>query len=256
SLSLMLRPHPSSTLFPYTTLFRSRSATDLYVNLFVGSETTVDLNKNEVFVKQTGNYPWNGQVSIEVNPKKAKEFAVFVRIPGWLKEPVPSTLYHYKNNKTNNYTVTVNGKPVNAAVEDGYLKIDRKWKKGDKIDMLMNMEVQRIVSSDELKQNQNRIALQYGPIVYAVEDVDNPNAKNGLFIPENTQFQVNYKPDLLGGTNVIQFKAPIVAIDQASNQVLQQEKEITAIPYFLWNNRGKSAMQVWIPEKLTSVRID
>jgi len=89
-----------------------------------------------------------------------------------------------------------------------------------------------------------------------VEDVDNPNAKNGLFIPENTQFQVNYKPDLLGGTNVIQFKAPVVAIDQASNQVLQQEKEIIAIPYFLWNNRGKSAMQVWIPEKLTSVRID
>lgn len=234
----------------------SRSATDLYVNLFVGSETTVDLNKNEVFVKQTGNYPWNGQVSIEVSPKKAKDFAVFVRIPGWLKEPVPSSLYHYKNSTTNNYTVTVNGKPVNAAVEDGYLKIDRKWKKGDKIDMQLNMEVQRIVSSDELKQNQNRIALQYGPIVYAVEDVDNPNAKNGLFVPENTQFQVSFKPDLLGGTNVIQFKAPVVAIDQASNQVLQQEKEITAIPYFLWNNRGKSAMQVWIPEKLTSVRID
>ena len=234
----------------------SRSATDLYVNLFVGSETTLDLNKNEVFVKQTGNYPWNGEVSIEVSPKKSREFAVYVRIPGWLKQPVPSSLYAYESNKVNEYTITINGKPKVGVEEDGYLKLNRKWKKGDKIDLKMNMEVRRIVSSDELKDNHNKVALQYGPIVYAVEDIDNPNAKNGLFLPEGTEFQVNYKADLLGGTNVIQFKAPIVSIDQSQGKVVQEEKEITAIPYFLWNNRGKSAMQVWIPEKLTSVRVN
>ena len=234
----------------------SRSASDLYVNLFVGSETTVNLDKNMVFVKQTTNYPYQGQMEVEVSPKKAKEFAVYVRIPGWLKSPVPGSLYHYKGASDTKYTLLVNGQQVAATEEDGYLKIHRKWKKGDKIALNLDMQVKRVVSSDEIKQNKGRVALQYGPIVYAIEDVDNPNAKSGLIIPENTSFEVQYQPELLGGANTIKFKAPVAQVNGQSGQIETVEKSITAIPYFLWNNRGKSPMQIWFPERINTFNIN
>ncbi len=118
------------------------------------------------------------------------------------------------------------------------------------------MQVKRIVSSEEIKQNKDRVALQYGPIVYAIEDVDNPNAKSGLIIPENTSFEVQYQPELLGGTNTIKFKAPIAQVNSQSGQIETVEKSITAIPYFLWNNRGKSPMQIWVPERINTFKIN
>ena len=231
----------------------SRSAEDLYVNLFIGSETTVNLNKNLVHVKQSTEYPYKGNISLEVNPAKSKQFAVYLRIPGWLKQPVPSSLYKYQSTPKLGYKVLVNGKPVEVQEQDGYVKLDRKWKKNDKIELSLDMEVMRIVSSEDLTQNKNRIALQYGPIVYAIEDVDNDGAKKSLYIPKDIKFQMAYKPDLLGGTQVIQFSAPMAKFNEDKTETVISNKEITAIPYFLWNNRGKSAMQVWIPENLTAL---
>ena len=228
----------------------SRSATDVFVNLFIGSETKINLDGQEVFIKQSGNYPWKGRVCVEVSPKKPKQFGVYLRVPGWLRAPVPSNLYRYKDATESKYSVRINGKEVEAVEENGYLVLNRKWKQGDRIEFDMDMQVQRIKASEEIKQDENRIALQYGPLVYAIEDVDNPNAKKGLYIPEGTRFEVSYKPALLGGTNVIQFKAPVVTAD-FSGTFKEEIRQITAIPYFLWNNRGKSPMQVWIPEKLS-----
>jgi DUF1680 family protein len=233
----------------------SRSTEGLYVNLFIGSETRLPVAGTNVAIKQRTGYPWKGDVHLEINPDKRKEFAVYVRIPGWLNEPVPGDLYSYQQPTRTQYRLLVNGEAIDAPVKDGYAVIKRQWRKGDQVSLDLDMQVQRIQSHPDLKENENKIALQYGPIVYAIEDIDVPHAKNGLFVPQNTTFQVSYEPQLLGGVNMIQFEAPIVALDPNSGLVSTQKQKVKAIPYYTWNNRGKSPMMVWMPEKVTEIKI-
>ena len=233
----------------------SRSSEGLYVNLFIGSETRLPVAGTNVAIKQRTGYPWKGDVHLEINPDKRKAFEVYVRIPGWLNEPVPGDLYSYQQPARTQYRLFVNGEAFDAPVKEGYAVIKRQWRKGDQVRLELDMQVQRIQSHPELKENEHKIALQYGPMVYAIEDIDVPNAKNGLFVPQNTSFQVTYEPQLLGGVNTIQFEAPIVALDPNSGLVSTQIQKVKAIPYYTWNNRGKSPMMVWMPEKVTQLRI-
>jgi DUF1680 family protein len=117
------------------------------------------------------------------------------------------------------------------------------------------MEVIEIRAHDEVKYNRNRIALQRGPLVYCVEGSDNEGQAFHFIVPENTRYQASYNPNLLGGIVTINFTAPALQVLHGT-QVETVSKNITAIPYFLWNNRGPNPMQVWLPRKFEVVRIN
>ena len=199
--------------------------------------------------------PWKGEASLQVNPRRKQAFALHVRLPGWLKEPVPGNLYRYANDKHLKATLSVNGSPVDYQVKNGYAVIQRTWKKGDVVSISLPMEVRRVVTIDSVAQNRNRVALQYGPMMYCVEGADNKDNVFGLIVPATTKFETEYRSDLLGGINTIKFTAPVVTTGSDGLSVTTQQKEIRAIPYFSWNNRGADDMQIWLPSTVKKLEI-
>jgi hypothetical protein len=228
----------------------------VWVNLFIGSKTSVSVNGNDVQLAMQSGLPWKGAATIAVNPAKKKAFAVRLRIPGWLQQPVPGDLYRYADDKAVKPQIAVNGKTVAYTEEDGYAVIDRTWKKGDVISIQFPMEVRQVVSRPEVKQNAGRVALQYGPLVYCVEGKDNHENTWSIVMPQNTRFVTSYQPELLGGVNTISFDANVAAISADGKSISTVTKKITAIPYFSWNNRGASTMQVWLPTTIRKLKIN
>jgi len=142
----------------------------------------------------------------------------------------------------------VNGKSVPIKIDKGYVSLDRKWKKGDVIDLNLPMPVRRILANPQVAADRGRIALQRGPIVYAAEWPDNPNGKvRNILLPDSAAFTTEFRPDFLGGVSVVKSKALGLSYDAQGNLV-KSEQEFTAIPYATWANRGRGQMIVWIPD--------
>ena len=171
----------------------------LYVNMFIGSTIKVDKvagTGTDVEMVQKTDYPWSGNISITVNPAASKEFTVYVRVPNRttseLYKPVPEV----KGLKS----LAVNGKPFTPKIVDGYAVIRRVWKQGDKIDMVLPMEVQKVTADNKIEANRGRVALRYGPLVYNVEQADQPNINQAL---GSGPLTLKWRNDLLHGVMTI-----------------------------------------------------
>jgi len=229
----------------------------LWVNLFVGSNATIKMGNTDVPVSLETNYPWEGNVKLTLQPKSKVKMAMHVRIPGWVNgEAVPGGLYEFENKTSDKFTLTVNGKPAVYKLEKGYAVIDREWKKGDQVELNLPMEVKKVIARADLKQDEERIALQRGPLVYCVEGADNNGQAWNFFVPGNATFKTTFQKDLLEGVTTIQFQSPTVQVSRDGQSVTTEEKTITAIPYYAWCNRGQNAMQVWLPRKIQSLMIN
>lgn len=206
----------------------------LYVNLYVSNTAEVELEKQKIKVSQQTSYPWNGTVKLGIDPEKEGHFTVKMRIPGWARnEVMPGGLYTYKNAATPTPTLKINGKDVNAKIEQGYFVISRKWNHKDVVEVNFPMKVRKVVASDKIEADYGKVCLEYGPLVYTVEEADNKNFE-AIKIDKNTTFKVTHRPELLKG---------VYAIEGISGN-----NNFTAIPYYSWSNRGIGKMQVWIPE--------
>ncbi|MCE7862412.1 MAG: glycoside hydrolase family 127 protein [Bacteroidetes bacterium CHB5] len=233
------------------------SDTGLWVNLFIGSQTTVKIGKQEIPVTLTTNYPWDGKTLLTLNPKTKAKFKVSLRIPGWLKgEAVPGDLFMFENKNPGAFTILVNGKPAPYQMENGYAAITREWKKGDVIELNFPMEVKRLTSRTEVKQNEGRVALQRGPLVYCVEGADNGGHAWNFILPDNAKFTTQHKNELLEGVTVIEFTAPTFQISPDGQSINTEARKITAIPYYAWCNRGQNEMQVWLPRSIKDVKVN
>lgn len=229
----------------------------VWVNLFVASNTSVKIGKTDVPVAMETNYPWEGNVKLTVQPKTKTKFAMHVRIPGWAQgQAVPGDLYVFDDKKPSAVTILLNGKAVEYKLEKGYAVIEREWKNGDQIDMNIPMEVKRVTSRTELKQDEGRVALQRGPLVYCVEGADNNTKAWNLILPDNAIFVTSFQKDLLGGVETIQFQAPTIQVSDDGQTVSTEVKTITAIPYYAWCNRGQNQMQVWLPRKIKDIKLN
>jgi hypothetical protein len=234
----------------------AKSDDAVWVNLFVGSTTTIPLKKGKVNVTQQTEYPWEGMVQITVAPERKMKFPLLVRIPGWAQnQPTPGTTYRYVDASTEAYTLSVNGKPATSTMKDGYAVIEREWKKGDVVSLNLPMPVRKIAAIDSVKENQNRVALQRGPLVYCVEHVDNGGKAMNLIVPDGVEFTSQYNPDLLQGVVTLQAETPAVTVSADGTSVNTVTKKITAIPYYAWANRGKGQMQLWLPRKASDVKV-
>jgi len=234
---------PSNVVRVYPQLGRFIYATDnksLFVNLYIGGKSQVKLGGTDVSLTQETRYPWDGKVELTVAPKQAVSFDLNLRIPGWCRDKqTPGGLYFTKKALFNKVTATVNGKAVDCSkLVNGYLRLNRKWRPGDKIVLNLPMDVQRVYAHEKVKQDRGRVALQRGPLVYCLEAVDHKADVNKIALPNDAKLTAEHQPDLLGGVTVIRGKAT----------VNKKPVDLKAIPYYAWSNRGEHAMIVWMLE--------
>ncbi len=219
---------------------------DVYVNLFIGGRAELATGANRIGLIQQTDYPWKGDVKITVQPEKEETFAVMVRIPGWARNrPVPSDLYSYVRREPEGIMLKVNGKEVSVNAKDGYARLERRWKKGDVIDLSLAMPVRRVVSHPNVVTNKDKVALQRGPVVYCLEGHDNDGQVLDVYIPDDARFETAYEPDLLRGVVTISGRARTAKRTLDGRIVPDSEKPFKAIPYYAWAHRGGSHMTVW-----------
>lgn len=229
----------------------------LWVNLFVGNTTTIKIGKTDVPLTMETNYPWSGRVKMTVQPKSKVKFAMRMRIPGWVQgQAVPGDLYVFEDNSKSSFTLNINGKPATYTMEKGYAVLDREWKKGDVVELDLPMDVKRVTARKELKQDEDRVALQRGPLVYCIEGADNDGQAWNITLPDKATFQTEFQSSLLEGVTTIKFEAPALIVSADGQSVKTETKTITAIPYYAWCNRGQNAMQVWLPRRIKDVKVN
>lgn len=233
-----------------------QSSSAAWINLYIGSNVKLPVNKKSLALSMQTGYPWNGKTTVMITEAPGQQYQLRFRIPGWLKEPAPGGLYFYKEPTAASLSIIINGKAIVFKEENGYAVIERKWKQGDMIELDAPMKVKQVQSRSELKQNKDRIALQYGPLLYCVEGVDNGNRAWNFILANDPSYNVNYEPGLLGGVNTISFLGKALTPAADGKQLEQINVPVKSIPYFSWNNRGASEMQVWLPTAFHEFKIN
>ena len=236
----------------------AKSDDAIYVNLFVGSNTTIPLKSGNVGVKMETNYPWEGKVRLTIDPIKKGKFKIYLRMPGWAQgKTVPGNLYKFgtEGYVSSSSVLSVDGHSVTTE-ENGYYVIDKVWQKGDKIEYELEMETNYVTARPELKQDSNRIAIQRGPIVYCIEGADNNGKAWNVIVPENTKFETIDHKVLDEPVKALTAEVPVVTVGEDGVSLKTEKKKIIAIPYYTWANRGRNEMQVWLPTKITDVKLN
>lgn len=232
----------------------------LYVNLFAAGTATMQVGGKEVAVEQETRYPWDGDIAIRVTKNKGRDFAMMVRIPGWVRgEVVPSDLYSFADDVKTGYRVTVNGDEVKGELRNGYLAISRRWKKGDVVCVHFDMQPRAVVASSKVADDRGKIAVERGPIVYCAEQADNSGFNSHhVLLSRKPIFEVN--PDYsirntegdgkpFGVTSIIVTNAQEACIS-ADGKLTSRDVRLTLIPYYAWNHRGTGYMDVWMARNL------
>lgn len=213
---------------------------DLYVNLFIDGSGVVKTNSNSVVITQKTDYPWNGRISLTLDPEVETEFTVRLRIPGWAQgKPVPSDLYSYLNPECEEIVLAVNGYRWPIELDKGFARIQRIWKKGDRITVELPMPIRRVLCNEKVESNRGKVAIERGPILYCAEWVDNGGSVFDLTIPDDSELTAFERPYMLGGITAIHGKAFAAS----------EEKDMLLIPYYAWAHRGKGEMRVWLPRE-------
>lgn len=214
---------------------------DIYCTFYGGTSATIPLGRGNVGIRQETGYPFDETVSLTVSPEKASQkFALHLRIPTWAGDRfVPGKLYSYVNRQPAAWDVTVNGKKVKAKVDKGFAVIDRKWEKGDRVELHLPMGVMYSKAIDNVEADRGRICITRGPLVYCAEAVDNASAPASYVISPTEENAVIRKGE--GLMKDIDF----ITVSAHSIQNLGDTK-LTLVPYYAWNNRTDGAMIVWL----------
>lgn len=211
----------------------------LFVNLFIGNKTNIEIEGKNVSLEQNTEYPWKNSTQILINPTSKVKFNLKIRIPDWAQNRImDGNLYHFVNDAEASLIIKVNGKEIPVEINHGYATIYRVWKKGDKVDIQFPMNVRLVAANKNVQEDLGKLAVECGPIVYCAEGTDNDlDIFKIAAIKENSKFTLEYKPHLLGGINEI----------TAQVSYLSETTELHLIPYCVWNNRGVGKMSVWFP---------
>lgn len=210
----------------------------IYVNLYVNSTADVNLDDRNITLKQETNYPWDGDVKFTISNVEEAEFTLALRIPAWCRKA----------------KLKVNGEKIDvtAVNDNGYVFLERKWTDGEVVELFLNMPVEKVYANPEVREDIGKAAIQRGPVVYCLEEVDNGSNLASIYLPVDAELNAEYRGDLLGGLTIITGQA--VKLDESnwSGNLYSIEKhqyksvEITAVPYFAWDNRQTGEMLVWL----------
>jgi DUF1680 family protein len=229
----------------------------IYVNLFAQSKATIEVSGRKVRIEQRTNYPWDGEVTIVVQPEKPGELRLAIREPAYARPdagPLPSDLYTYLD--THESSVPPVMLETNRAGffgmdevtrHDGYTFVKGFFDRERQLHFTIPMPVRRVVAHAKVEANENRVALERGPIVYCVEGVDHDGTVD-LILPDSAELTPEHRDELLGGVTVLRGRAFQVTRN-AQGRSAARITPFTAVPYYAWNHRGVGPMTVWIPRK-------
>lgn len=234
-------PNIARLLASLSGYFYSISSNGIWVHLYASNETTVEFRNKNVHITQKTQYPWNGRVELTVTPDVEDEFALHLRVPGW----------------TTGGKVYVNGRRLDIKVfPSSFMKIERVWEKGDTVRLDLEMPVKLIAAHPLVISDTARVAIKRGPIVYCLEQADNPDLDVwNIALSNDVKFESKYDPNLLGGVTIIEGDCLYLDPSNVSelytefgNYSLKSKKaRFKAIPYYAWANREPGSMTVWIP---------
>lgn len=216
----------------------SYSAHEIFVHLFIGSKAAIEMNNQKFLLKQECNYPWDGRIAFSFTDLQPSEFTLALRIPDWCR----------------NASIRINEKniDINEVMSKGYCKIKRIWSKNDTIVLDLPMQIELIRSNPLLRENAGKVALQRGPLVYCLEEIDNGSNLTDISLPIDASLKAEFNEALLGGITVIKGKG-LRTDDSIWNGKLylpikcqNRSVDILAIPYSYWGNRKPGEMLVWI----------
>ncbi|MEW6196376.1 MAG: beta-L-arabinofuranosidase domain-containing protein [Bacteroidota bacterium] len=222
---------------------------NVFINLFASNSAAIDVNGKTVRINQETDYPWGGEIKITVNPEAdGNKFKLNLRIPGWAKgKPIESDLYSYVNEFKGEVKILINGNINDYTMQNGYAVIERDWNRNDEVSLILPMQINRIIANGRVESDKNKVALEYGPVVYCAEW---PDSKDGyvrnLLLTDESELKQEYKADLLNGINVIKGKIFGCKVSEDEKTIIQEEQDFNAIPYYAWAHRGAGEMNVWL----------
>ncbi|MFW9947325.1 MAG: glycoside hydrolase family 127 protein [Candidatus Odinarchaeota archaeon] len=211
-------PNVARTIASLGNYIYSISEKGIWIHQYIGNATDVRFNSNIIKIELISNFPWNGNVKIKLGLDRNRNFSTFFRVPQW----------------SISTTLSVNGKKhYNSLTPGKYVEIIRNWIDKDEIDINFEMVPRLLESDPRIKSNREKGALSYGPLIYCLEQKDNKNFDIfSMKIPKNQDFEISYEPNLLDGIIIIRGN-------------ISNGEKFMAIPYYAWNNRGSTKMQVW-----------
>jgi DUF1680 family protein len=209
------------------------------VHTYGASRAEMTVAGQSVVIRQQTEYPWSGEVALSIETPQPVQFKLRLRIPGWARAR----------------RFALNGSPLTPPLVRGYAEIDRTWNSGDRIDLELPMPVERIYAHPQVRADLGRVGLRRGPLVYCVEQIDNPGAEVGLVrLPRRATVDIQARPDLFDGLVTLVADAEAAQVAPDSDALYRSEPfptkpaRLVAVPYYAWNNRGPNRMQVWITE--------
>jgi DUF1680 family protein len=214
-----------------------QSESGIAVHLYVQGSAEISIAGANVKIEQETNYPWNGAVTLRISIENPAEFDLCLRLPSWNRV----------------YSISVNQEKIDPAVVRGYAVINQMWKTGDVVNLNMEMPVELIQAHPKVVADAGRIAIQRGPVVYCLEDVDNDVHVCNVSVDRNTRISTEYRPDLLNGIVTIELEGYVLSEDnwgEALYRPLEKTKrkiKLKAVPYSVWDNRSPGEMVVWTP---------
>ncbi len=231
--------------------FYAQKDRSLYVNLYGAGRATFTIPGTTVVLEQKTNYPWDGDVAIEVSPEKSTVFDIRVRIPGWaLEKPIPSDLYKYETASKEKPVVYVNDKAVPLTLQQGYVVLNRTWKKGDRIRIHLPMPVRELVANAKVEADAGKVAVERGPLVYCAEWPDNNGHVLNLLIDDKAPLTGAFRPDLLHGVYTVSVAGKATSrVSDTGNEVRCYARHVDTLLRLgtPWRGRNGSvaARQAW-----------
>ncbi len=210
---------------------------EIAVHLYGESKARFEVSGAKVVLAQTTRYPWDGAIHFDVNLDRPSRFAISLRIPEW----------------ADGSTLSVNGESIalESVAVDGYARVEREWKSGDKVDLVIPLAARKLFANPRVRQDAGRTALMRGPLVYCVEETDNGAGLNGISLSADpSKAKVS---EIAGLRGAVALDLPVSrdASDWGADLYRTSPpsaKSATArfVPYPLWDNREPGEMLVWV----------
>ena len=195
------------------------------------------MSEHTLCVRQTTEYPWNGNITLDVSADTDEPLTVALRIPAWSGEQ---------------FVITVDGVCHEVSAQpNGYVYLKQNWNGNHRIVLELVMKPELIQANRRVHYNGGRAALVCGPVVYCLEEEDNGRYLNQIMVDAKSEWKE--KEGTLGGRSRILegrgWREQMRTDQESLYHVYSEDREeiaVTAVPYFLWNNRSEGEMQVWM----------
>lgn len=207
----------------------------VYVHLYQEGTADIRVRDKNVVIRQETAYPWQGDIKITVVTDLDEEWTLALRIPEWSGQPV------------------LEAGDAEIWEDRGYLYVRKKWNANGHLDLSLPMKPVLMEAHPGVRMDCGKAAIQYGPLVYCVEEEDNDGDLFDCILTGNSRLEAGFEENLLGGICTIQVQGIRRNREQWKGRLYQpvsrryfEPVKLKAVPYYAWANRGAGKMNVWM----------